>query len=409
MPLDPIRPLQDNSGDGFADNLDYAQLVALSDPTIDNMLTSGGQEIGLVNLPSDADGRFWRIRPSFGAGITYDDNIFITHNDRLSDVIGNVNVGFVFEMGDYLELKENFLGFQLVVNGFLFREYYAQNYLSPKANLLGQYRFNQIISQLDSVFEYVNGADRQVGAFTSHTTFNNTLRFIYPYSTKTDLDLELNQRANIYPNSISSYNYEAGLGFNYTLFPKTKVGLQGLGGYAKVEDSPNRFYQTLNARVSYELTGKVVAKSALGVQFNEYSSAGEGVRILPVFSLGADYMLFPKTNLSLMGYRNLQASPSIESQDYIATGAEISLKQNFSDKLGVSTMVGFENDTYVANSSATTANREDNYVFFRPQISYLIMKKVQLSLSYEYRANESSLSQDSWFNNRINFEISCKF
>ena len=100
MPLDLIRPLQDNSGDGFADNLDYAQLVALSDPNIDNMLTTDGQEIGLLNLPPDVDDRFWRIRPNIGVGVTYDDNIFITHNDRRSELIGNINVGFAFEMGD---------------------------------------------------------------------------------------------------------------------------------------------------------------------------------------------------------------------------------------------------------------------------------------------------------------------
>jgi hypothetical protein len=185
--------------------------------------------------------------------------------------------------------------------------------------------------------------------------------------------------------------------------------LQGLLGLAEVEDGPDRFFQTLNARASYEVTGKVVLKSALGVQFNEYSGGGESLRILPVFSLGADYLLFPKTNVALQGYRNLQASPGIEGQDYIATGGEISLKQNFSDKFVVSTTVGYENDTYVANTSATSASRKDNYVFFRPKISYLLMKKLQLSVFYEYRANESTLSQDSWFNNRINFQISSNF
>lgn len=409
MPLDLIRPLQDNSGDGFADNLDYAQLVALSDPNIDNMLTTDGQEIGLLNLPPDVDDRFWRIRPNIGVGVTYDDNIFITHNDRRSDFIGNINVGFAFEMGDYRERSNNFLALEFQATGFFFGEYTNQNSISPQVSFMGQYRFNQITCQFESSCQFTNGADRQVGTFTDRTIYTNTLRFIYPYSTKTDLDLELSQGANVYPDSISSYNYAAGVGFNYSLFPKTKIGLQGLLGLAEVEDGPDRFFQTLNARASYEVTGKVVLKSALGVQFNEYSGGGESLRILPVFSLGADYLLFPKTNLALQGYRNLQASPGIEGQDYIATGGEISLKQNFSDKLVFSTTVGYENDTYVANTSATSASRKDNYVFFRPKISYLLMKKLQLSVFYEYRANESTLSQDSWFNNRINFQISSNF
>jgi hypothetical protein len=185
--------------------------------------------------------------------------------------------------------------------------------------------------------------------------------------------------------------------------------LEGIFGFADVEDSPDMWYQTINTRASYLLTGKVGVKSSLGVQFNQYVSGGEPMRIIPVFSIGADYALFSKTNLRLLAYRNLQASPSIEGQDYIATGGEIGIDQNFSEKLLFGISSGYENDTYVANTEATDATRVDNFFYFRPKISYSFMKYVRSSVSYEYRANDSTLQQDSWFDNRWNFEVSSDF
>jgi hypothetical protein len=188
-----------------------------------------------------------------------------------------------------------------------------------------------------------------------------------------------------------------------------RVGLEGVAGLNQVQDSPNRLYQTLNGLASYNIAEKLDLNASMGIQFNQYTSGGEPMRILPVFAVGLDYQLFPKTSLSLAAYRNMQASPSLQGQDYIATGLELGLTQMLAQKIALGLALGYENDTYVANLEGVEASRVDNFYFFRPEISYSFLKYLDANLSYEYRTNESTMQQDSWFDNQVNFELSLDF
>ena len=132
------------------------------------------------------------------------------------------------------------------------------------------------------------------------------------------------------------------------------------------------------------------------------------MRIIPVFSLGADYQFSEKTKLTLKGYRNLQDSPSLAGQDYIATGGEFGIEQNLFKNIVFGLAVGYENDTYVSNTDSVTASRVDNFYFFRPSLSYNFLKNLDAEISYEYRANASNFQQDSWFDNRVTLELSLK-
>jgi hypothetical protein len=248
-----------------------------------------------------------------------------------------------------------------------------------------------------------------VGAFTSRSLFFNALRFVYTKSEKTDLEFEINQSTNLYPDQISSYILEAQLSFNYKVRPKLSLGLQGIFGLDQAQYSPDQVYQILNARCSYDIAGKLVLKSSAGIQFIEYASGGEAMRIIPVFSVGADYQLFQKTSLELNAYRNLQNSPSLEGQDYIATGFDIGLEQHLSQKIKIGLAIGYENDTYVANMADVNASRVDNFYFFRPGISYSFLKYLDANFSYEYRTNASNTPLNSWFDNRLNCELSLNF
>ncbi|MBU6181572.1 MAG: DUF560 domain-containing protein [Verrucomicrobia bacterium] len=407
--LAPMQPAKPDAGFQTIEATTDYPIAPLPDPNVDDVPPLDGEQIGLVQIPQEADDRMWRIRPVIATGVTYDDNIFITNTDRKGDLIYNINLGFVLEVGDYRNMQSNFLLLEYLAEGFFFNRYASQNSFDQQASLLAQYRFNQLAVQIESRYQYLNGAEREVGAFTTRSLFFNALRFLYQYSEKTDIDLEFNQSLNDYPSNLSSSDYQASLGFDYALFPKTKIGLQAIAGLQPTEESPDMWYQTINARVAYGVSGKVVLRASGGIQFNQYAGGGEPLRILPVFSLGAEYQLFPKTSLTLVGYRNLQSSPSIASQDYIATGGEFALSQVITDKLAFAISAGYENDTYVANTTDTNATRVDNFYFFTPSLTYSFLKYLRATLSYEYRANASTLSVDSWYDNQVSFELEGDF
>lgn len=407
--LAPMQPVEPDAGFATIQATTDYPIAPLPDPNVDDVPPLDGEQIGLVQVPEEAEDRMWRIRPIVATGVTYDDNIFISNTDRQGDLIYNINLGFALEVGDYRNMESNFLLLEYLAEGFFFNRYASQNSFDQQASLLAQYRFNQLAVQIESRYQYLNGAEREVGAFTTRSLYFNALRLLYDYSEKTDIDLELTQSTNDYPSNLSSSDYQAALGFDYALFPKTRAGLQAIAGLQRTQDSPDMWYQTLNARVNYGVTGKVAVNASGGIQFNQYVSGGEPMRILPVFSLGAQYQLFPKTSLSLVGYRNLQSSPSIAGQDYIATGGELGISQGLTDKLTFAIASGYENDTYVANTLQTVATRVDNFYFFRPSVTYTFLKYLRASLSYEYRANASTLEQDTWFDNQFSCEIQGDF
>jgi hypothetical protein len=407
-PLSPDRPGQDA---GFAAIDAITQPTGpLADPNLIDMPALDDDGVGILSTDDGMGGKTWRIRPIVSSGVVYDDNIFISNKDRKGDVIFNIAGGLALELGDYREMEDNYLLLEYIAAGYFFSKYTTQNSFGQNASLLGQYRFNQLAVQLESTYQYINGAQRQVGGFTTRNLLYNALRFIYDYSEKTSFDLEFNQQSNIYDSPYnSSYYYNLVGGFDYRVMPKLRLGLEGIVGFVTADNNPDQTYQIANARVKYDLTGKVALKATGGVQFTQYATGGEPMRVSPVFSVGGEYLPFTNTALSLVAYRNLQVSPSLSRQDYWATGVELGITQTIAQRVRLGVATGYENDTYVPNTVRTRANRVDNYYFIRPSISYSFLKYLTATAFYLHRFNDSTLERDTWYDNQVGFELSAAF
>jgi len=407
--LAPQRPAATDAGFA-AINAVTQPAGPLADPNLNDMPSLNEDGVAILTTGEDAAENWWRVVPMLNAGVVYDDNIFISNTDRKGDVIFNIGAGLALELGDYRTLEENYLLLEYIASGYFFSTYTAQNSFGQNASLLGQYRFNQLAVQLESGYQYINGAQRQVGGFTTRNIVANDLRFVYDWSEKTTFDLAFGQDANIYNAPYnSSYSYQALAGMDYLIMPKVKIGLEGIVGFTDAQNNPDQTYQIVNGRVKYDLTGKVALKATGGVQFTQYQSGGEPMDVSPVFSLGAEYLPFPNTTVSLLGYRNLQVSPSLNNQNYWATGVELGVTQLIAQKFQVGVAGGYENDYYIPNTANTVATRRDNFFFIEPQISYNFLKYLTATVFYQYRFNDSTLQVDTWNNNQVGFEISAAF
>ena len=97
-------------------------------------------------LPEDVRKR-WRIIPLFSAGVVYDDNIFLTNENRVADVIWNISAGLAFELGDFRGKGENYLtGYWLGIP-LIYTNNPEQNAFNYSAALIGQYRWNRLVGQ----------------------------------------------------------------------------------------------------------------------------------------------------------------------------------------------------------------------------------------------------------------------
>jgi hypothetical protein len=410
-----MRPLMPEAAGGVDAGLAAISAITqpsgpLADPNLNDMPSLDQDGVAILTTGEDAAQNWWRVVPMLNAGVVYDDNIFITNTDRKGDVIFNIGAGLALEFGDYRTLEESYLLLEYMASGYFFSKYTAQNSFGQNASLLGQYRFNQLAVQLESSYQYINGAQRQVGGFTTRNILVSDLRFIYDWSEKTTFDLEFGQDANVYNSPYnSSYFYQVMAGMDYLILPKVRVGMEGIVGFVDAQNNPDQTYQIINARAKYDLTGKVAIKATGGVQLTQYQSGGEPMRASPVFSIGGEYLPFPNTTVSLVGYRNMQVSPSFDNQNYWATGVELGVTQIVAQKFQVGVAGGYENDTYVPNTANTVANRVDNFFFIEPQVSYNFLKYLTATLFYQHRFNDSTLQVDTWYDNQVGLELSAAF
>jgi hypothetical protein len=436
-----------NASEGFQSDLNNP-FVPSAEPGMESIGTDepgvpslGSEEsTGEANAASntaEATTHKWRIRPVLGVGYAYDDNLFLSNTNPTSSSIYSAGAGGAFELGDYRQHKDNFLTLSYLGVGYLFSDAPEQNCYNQYANFLGQYAWDKLSAQFESQYQNVNGANRQVGNFIQSILYYNALRFLYIHSEKTSADLEISQRSNIYVGNINSYFNQAKLGADYQLTRKVTLGAEGILGSNPAQDSPTRYYQILNGRLRYDVTGKVALKATGGIQTSEYESGGVPFKATPVLSLGADYKIFgdakegelgtgrstshqlfgggrmnqlvSDSTISLILYRNQQNSPNIQGQDFLATGGEIGFNKGLGRHWSFNISFGYENDFYISNQQGVTADRTDNYFFARPGITYKFLKYLELTAFYERSSNDSTQTYFTWVDNRIGMELKSSF
>jgi hypothetical protein len=359
-------------------------------------------------LPDDVSHKKWRLTPLFSAEVMYDDNIFLTNTDRVSDVIWTPSIGLIYELGDFRGKKENYLTAQWIGMPVIYTKNSEQNGFNQYVALSLQYRFSKLVAKLDSSYSHIRGSSRDVNTITTTQTFWNSLAFAYDYSEKTAFNWSFTQSTSSTESFQTTSQYHARAGMDYQLLPKTRVGLQGVVGLIDSSDTPLQFLQQLLMQVYYNPTGKLSFAFSGGIQFLEFEGTDE-VKIDPVFSLGLTYQPFPATSINLVGFRNVVGSSDLAGQDYFATGFELNLSQQFFQKLVAAVSFGYENDAYFGTTVDTPTDREDNYVYVRPRLTYAFVDWFSVSVWYEYRETVSTQQSSSFFNNRAGLEFLTKF
>ena len=414
---------------------DEGATLAPENGTAEALVSDGGNDQPSSGS-AEAKHRVFRILPLAGLGYGYDSNITLSNSNALGSSIMSIAGGMNLELGDYREHRNSYLEAGYLGVGTAYDSAPADNTYNQFAHLLGHLKLQRLIAEIESVYSYVNAPNRYVGGFFTTINYFNALRLKYAYSRKTQLLLEASQVSNIYPQGFNSYFNQILLGGDYDITSKVKLGAEAIVGANPAQQSPTRYYQILNGRLHYDLTGKLALKATAGVQQSEYASGGMPTRLTPVFSVGYEYRLFSDSkagatdtakprmplftshqmsevlsdsSLVMNLYRNQQVSPNFQGQDYIATGIQAGINKSFGRHWSVNLSFGYENDAYLANQQNVQATRSDNYVFIRPGIDYKFLKYLDLSLFYERSFNHSSIQAYAWNDNRLGMELKTAF
>jgi hypothetical protein len=358
----------------------------------------------------EAGQKKWLLLYNFTTGITYDDNIFISHQNKQADEVFTVSGGLTLGLGDYRDLQENYLLAQYLLAGFFYVQNSQENSPEQDLALRTQFRFSKLTLQTQTRYEFLKGANRQVGNFVSQNLIDNLVRFAYDYSDKTRFFLSFEQITNLYKNYLSSYEYIGRSGGEYLITPKIKLGGEAVIGTLDQESSPSGTFAQLQLLAAYGMTGKLSFQLGAGGEIRHYDSDGGLTRGTPVFSLGLTYHPFPDTSIALTGNRNVNASFSVAGENFVATGLTVQLSQSLFTRLTLGTTAGYENDQYLATQAgAAESGRVDNYFFIQQTLTYRFRNWLSASLSYEFRRNASNESSFTFSDNRVAISAGANF
>ncbi len=391
------------------------------DPALEPELPQPALE-EIVGQEQAATPRRLRYHVTLAVRTVYDDNVNLNQTNRESDVYTTIeptiDLGFGQADGNYIALT-------YAPNAFIFASHSENNALQHIIALTGQYRFPLLTLSLAQDVQILDGTglNADTGTGTSFTRTNldvarrtrvniyaTRLNANYSLTGKTFLTGGVGYSVNEYETLISSSVLSGNLYFNYTYSPKLSIGLGLAGGYNSVgSSSQDQTYEQINARASYELTGKVSASLTAGLEFRQATDGGVQDNGSPVFDGSLFYQPFDGTSISLSFSRRTQNSATLAGQDFHSTSVTFSARQRFLQKIFFGLTAGYENSEYFSTISGLSSTRSDDYYFLQASLDFNLTNFWTAGVYYFYRESQSSFSIFSFYDNQFGLRTSLSF
>ena len=332
----------------------------------------------------------------------YDDNIYVQPRgpNRVSDYIWTVAPSISWSSSQVTGMENSF---QLAYSpGFIFyQENPANNTVEQVGSFVYGYhgpRTDLVISQQ---YASVQNSAPDLGDLVNLEEYVTTANLDYALTSKLGLTLRAQQDITDYDDGLNSTQWTGSAYLNYMALPKTTFAMGALFGAADIE-GPNQIFEQLNGRVLYTPTAKLSFNATAGVEFRQTQGISRD-QVNPTFSLGLDYDPFDSTDLNLTAYREYAYSAKYFGDDYLATGAAVSVTQRFFQKFYTTLTGSYENAVYEDNLPGQATDLGYNYFSVRSALAFRPTTWCELSIYYQYRRNVSN-TIDAFTDNQAGFQ-----
>src|SRR5438067_13746480 len=170
----------------------------------------------------------------------WDDNIFISHTDRVSDYYFAIEPQITIGVGDMEGRNRSYLRLDYMPSAILFVDHSDEDAFNQLIHLEGGYswtrltlRFTEDIAllesaNLNSIYDTTGlWANTDASAPTRVNIFYTALTANYALTPKISLQGEFGSPSYVYPDHISNYTISGGLYLYYNWLPKVSVGIGG--------------------------------------------------------------------------------------------------------------------------------------------------------------------------------------
>jgi len=352
----------------------------------------------------------------------WDDNIFISHTNKVSDYYFAIEPVITIGVGDIAGRNRSYLRLDYMPSAILFVDHSDQDAFNQLIHLEGGYNSGRLTltlsediallesANLNSFFDTTGlWANTDASGPTRLNIFYTRLRADYELTGKVYLQGEFDSPTYFYPSHISDYTITGGLYIYYRWLPKVSVGIGGTFGYTWVDDpSTNQSFEQINLRLNYEVTAKLFLYASAGVEFRQFDG-NRDTYDSPVFELGLTYHPFSGTYLTLAAGRRIYPSGYVSNQDFGATYVAGRFQQRLFHRVYFGLGAGYENSDYISTNRDVSATRNDDYWFIEPSVDVLITRWLSAGVYYLHREDSSNEDFFSFEDNQVGVRATVRF
>jgi hypothetical protein len=439
LPSTPVEPLPSSSAslpsseeafplspDPWSSSTNYtaAQTSVISPPEAGGPyggFSTKNVAVGAEGPPSSEPRRF-----HYGLQLTvrgvWDDNIFISHTDRISDYYFAIEPLLTVGVGDIAGRSRSYLRLDYMPSAILFVDHSDQDAFNQLIHLEGGYSTGRLrlslyqdialleSANLSSIIDTTGlWANLDASAPTRINIFDTRVIADYDLTGKLYLQGEFDSYIYFYPGNISDYTVSGGLYLYYNWLPKVSVGVGGTFGYNWVDNpTPNQSFEQINARLNYQATAKLGVYASAGAEFRQFDG-NRGTYTTPVFEVGVVHHPFDGSTITLAAGRRIYNSGFLPNQNFADTYVVGRFQQRLFHRLYFGLGVGYENSDYFAAANNVSAPRNDNYWFIEPSLDVLITRWLSAGVYYLHRDDSSNVSSFSFYDNQVGVRATLRF
>ncbi|MBN3038438.1 MAG: outer membrane beta-barrel protein [Candidatus Omnitrophica bacterium] len=353
----------------------------------------------------------------------YDDNIFLTDDDKRDDWITTVNPGFRFEP----RLKKHGFYFDYLADLNFYADYDDQNNFNHLANIAGKLditkkaridlydRFSYFSEQSGS--EDTNRIDRTQNLGQGNLTFMfNKLDLTLGYENRyedyrsDDAIGPLNGVPLTY-NDLDRVENEGAVEAALKLWKKTALLLTM--DYGTIDhDTGNKNdsdYFDFLVGLRGQPTAKCVAEARIGYRDQDYDDFEDFSSV--VFDGSIIENFTPRDSLRLDLKRTTNDTIYTDNVYFESTYIGAGYKHGFTERLFGHIGMSYQLNYYPIETTEgdQTDNREDDFWSYGAGITYVFPKNFVAELKYQFRTRDSNFSIYDYENSRINASITGTF
>jgi hypothetical protein len=250
----------------------------------------------------------------------------------------------------------------------------------------------------------------QTGSQTETETYSTSFTSSYRFNSYWSVDNSLTQNITAADGLSGSRSWNIFEYLNYQFFPRLTGSVGIGGGYDSVDAGPDTPHESLQLRLQWRAFDKLSLSVHGGGEVEQFVGGPSLPNLItPTYGASISYNPFENTSISLQLDRGLSPSITAGTQASDNTTLSLNLQQRLLKRLQLTVGATYGENDYIDTMSDLHVNRSDTSYSLNTQLGFTVLRRVTLSLTYTYSADNSSASGFNYSSSQAGVQVSYRY